>query len=60
MNIFVLSLCSYLCARYHCDKHVVKMILETAQFDTVNSPYYTQVQIDPNYLKFMQGIANCK
>ena len=30
-----------------------------AQFDTVNSPYYTNVQIDPNYLKFLQGIANC-
>ena len=30
-----------------------------AQFDTVNSPYYTSVQIDPNYLKFLQGIANC-
>ena len=30
-----------------------------AQFDTVNSPYYTQVQVDANYLKFLQGIANC-
>lgn len=31
MNIFILSLNPYLCALYHCDKHVVKMILETAQ-----------------------------
>jgi hypothetical protein len=31
MNIFVLSLCPQLAARLHCDKHVVKMILETAQ-----------------------------
>ena len=31
MNIFVLSLCPRLAARLHCDKHVVKMILETAQ-----------------------------
>ena len=31
MNIFVLSLSPFLCAIYHNDKHVVKMILETAQ-----------------------------
>jgi len=31
MNIFVLSLITRLCARYHANKHVVKMILETAQ-----------------------------
>ena len=31
MNIFILSMCPYLCAIFHCDKHVVKMILETAQ-----------------------------
>ena len=30
-----------------------------AQFDTVNSPYYTHVQVDPNYIKFLQGITNC-
>lgn len=35
MNIFILSLCPYLCAIYHCDKHVVKMILETAQMLSV-------------------------
>jgi len=31
MNIFYLSKNSKKCARYHSDKHVVKMILETAQ-----------------------------
>lgn len=31
MNIFILDLDPELCAQYHCDKHVVKMILETAQ-----------------------------
>ncbi len=31
MNIFVLDLEPKVCAQYHNDKHVVKMILETAQ-----------------------------
>ena len=31
MNIFVLDDDIEKCARYHCDKHVVKMILESAQ-----------------------------
>lgn len=31
MNIFVLHLHPRICARYHCNKHVVKMILETCQ-----------------------------
>ena len=31
MNIFHLDKNPKICARYHCDKHVVKMILETAQ-----------------------------
>ena len=31
MNIFVLDECYLKCAKYHCDKHVVKMILETGQ-----------------------------
>jgi len=31
MNIFVLDHDPILAAQYHCDKHVVKMILETAQ-----------------------------
>jgi hypothetical protein len=31
MNIFYLSHMVARCAQWHCDKHVVKMILETAQ-----------------------------
>lgn len=31
MNIFYLDHDQATCAKYHCDKHVVKMILETAQ-----------------------------
>ncbi|MDX9787415.1 MAG: pyrimidine dimer DNA glycosylase/endonuclease V [Desulfobacterales bacterium] len=31
MNIFVLDTDFERCARYHCDQHVVKMILESAQ-----------------------------
>ena len=38
MNIFVLDEDVKKCARYHCDKHVVKMILESAQL--LCSAYY--------------------
>lgn len=38
MNIFVLDLNVNKCAKYHCDKHVVKMITETAQL--LCSAYY--------------------
>jgi len=31
MNVFVLDTNPKTCAEYHCDKHVVKMILESAQ-----------------------------
>lgn len=31
MNIFFLSVYPAICAQYHCDKHVVKMILESCQ-----------------------------
>ena len=31
MNIFHLHKVPKVCAKYHCDKHVVKMILETGQ-----------------------------
>ena len=31
MNIFFLDFDTKKCAEYHCDKHVVKMVLETAQ-----------------------------
>ena len=31
MNIFILHHNHIICAKYHCDKHIVKMIIETAQ-----------------------------
>jgi hypothetical protein len=31
MNIFVLDKCPQLCAAYHCDKHVLKMLVEYTQ-----------------------------
>lgn len=39
MNIFVLDADPILAARYHHDKHVVKMILETAQLLSTASPF---------------------
>ena len=48
MNIFVLDKNPYVAAEMHCDKHVVKMILETAQMLSTahhiyESPYVSQV-----------------
>lgn len=40
MNIFVLDYNQKLAAEYHCDKHVVKMILETAQLLSSVHHYY--------------------
>ena len=48
MNIFVLDYDPSVCAKMHCDKHVVKMILESAQLlcgvhhmtDSVHEPPY--------------------
>ena len=41
MNIFVLSEDPIIAAQYHCDKHVPKMILESAQMlsTVLNGPY---------------------
>ena len=33
---------------------------QLAQYDTVNSPYYTKVEINPEYIKFMQCIRKNK
>lgn len=38
MNVFVLDEDKQLAAQYHCDKHVVKMVTETAQL--LSSAYY--------------------
>lgn len=45
MNIFVLDLDPKLAARYHCDKHVIKMILESAQLlsTAINDAHSKQV-----------------
>jgi hypothetical protein len=45
MNIFALSLDPREAAKYHCDKHVVKMILETAQL-----LYCSHWMLDPDGL----------
>jgi hypothetical protein len=50
MNIFVLDTNVVKCAQYHCDKHVVKMVLETTQLlnnaliknDASYNPVYRQ------------------
>ena len=57
MNIFVLSLDPREAAEYHCDKHVVKMILETAQLlycshwmlDPENLPPIAYKKTHPNH-----------
>jgi|WetSurMetagenome_2_1015567.scaffolds.fasta_scaffold80519_4 hypothetical protein len=41
MNIFVLDLDVKKCAQYHCNKHIVKMITETAQI-LCSTYYYTK------------------
>lgn len=43
MNIFFLDKDVVKCAQYHCDKHVVKMILETAQL--LCGAHYTTNQV---------------
>lgn len=43
MNIFFLDTDVKKCAEYHCDKHVVKMILETAQL--LCGAHYTTGQV---------------
>ncbi len=49
MNIFALDNCPILAAQYHCDKHVVKMIVESAQMlstahRVIDGTEYTQIQ----------------
>ena len=50
MNIFVLMLDPEECAKHHCDKHVVKMILETAQI-LCAVHYITESPHPPPYKK---------
>lgn len=43
MNIFVLSKNPKLAARYHCDKHVVKMIIEYTQMMSTTHHHFTGI-----------------
>ena len=47
MNIFFLDYDTQKCAQYHCDKHVVKMILETAQL--LCGVHHMTDQVTTNY-----------
>ena len=65
MNIFVLDEDPRTCAEYHCDKDVVKMILETAQMMcTINNelgnttPYKSAFSKHPCTLWLKQSLAN--
>lgn len=49
MNIFVLDEDPIECAKLHCDKHVVKMILETAQLLCTAIYEFTDGELVPPY-----------
>ena len=49
MNIFHLHKDAEVCARYHCDKHVVKMILETGQM--LSTAYQRHCGAKKNYIQ---------
>lgn len=68
MNIFVLDWNQNTCARYHNDKHVVKMILETAQLlcgvhhitahDTAHVPYKLSHKNHPCSIWARESLTN--
>ena len=72
MNIFILDKDVKKCAQYHCDKHVVKMILETAQLlcgvhhvtahdtahDTAHVPYKLSHKNHPCSIWARDSISN--
>jgi hypothetical protein len=65
MNIFVLDCNPKKCAEYHCDKHVVKMILETAQMmcsilwlKGIKAPYKKTHAAHPCTLWLMESQEN--
>jgi hypothetical protein len=49
MNIFVLDEDPEIAARMHCDKHVVKMVLETAQLLCTAIDVHTEGKVKPLY-----------
>lgn len=48
MNIFVLDIDPKISATFHCDKHVVKMIVESTQMLTTEIYTLTKVSNSPN------------
>ena len=72
MNIFFLDFDVEKCAKYHCDKHVVKMILETAQLlcsahhvtihdtihDTIHVPYKLSHKNHPCSIWVRESLSN--
>jgi len=65
MNIFVLDKNINKCARYHCDQHVVKMILESVQMlctalnkKGITTPYKSTHQKHPCVLWVEDSYAN--
>ena len=68
MNIFFLDFDTKKCAEYHCDKHVVKMILETAQLlcgvhhvignDTIPIPYKLSHKNHPCAIWSRESLSN--
>jgi hypothetical protein len=65
MNIFILDSNQETCAQYHCDKHVSKMILETAQImstvmhkKNVEGPYLPTHSKHPCVLWAEQSMSN--
>lgn len=51
MNIFILDYNPKVCAQMHCDKHVVKMILETTQMlCTIHNSYGLEAGYKPTHL----------
>lgn len=59
MNIFVLSDNPIDAAKYHCDKHVIKMIVESTQLLSNAHHYYNDINyIDDNY--YINELEICK
>lgn len=48
MNIFILDASPSICAEYHCDRHVIKMILEHAQMMCTTHHLHPNIDIDYN------------
>jgi len=65
MNIFYLDSDVEICAQYHCDKHIIKMILESAQvlctvlwMHNIPAPYRATHRHHPCVLWVNESLAN--